>query len=169
AIQASVRFIVVPTISPATLHILDTATLNVLHTITAPNLALPVFSPSRRLLAYASTPPPPSASPTPTTARQSPNKVQADISMAIEGVRKVSAGVWSGAETLLKDGATSRSPAPLTRSPAPMSPPLGPYSEPRGCTVGVPRLTQLTRQLPLLLALRFPRRARHAQWAHGAM
>ncbi|KAG9074029.1 hypothetical protein FRC06_010986, partial [Ceratobasidium sp. 370] len=123
AIQASDQFIVVSTISPPTLHILDTAAFNVLHTVTSPDLALPVFSLSRRLLAYASTPPPPSASPTPTASSQSPSKVQADISMALEGARKVGAGVWSGVKTLLRDSAASQSPAPpLTRSPAPMSP-----------------------------------------------
>ncbi|KAG9102271.1 hypothetical protein FS749_009611 [Ceratobasidium sp. UAMH 11750] len=109
---------VVSMISPPALHILEAATFNALHTITVPNLALPAFSLSRRLLAYASTPPPPSASPTPTTARQSPSKVQANISMAIGGARKVGAGAWSRVKTLLKDGATSRSSAPLTRSSA---------------------------------------------------
>ncbi|KAG8739952.1 hypothetical protein FRC10_004951 [Ceratobasidium sp. 414] len=123
AIQASDRFLVISTISPPTLHVLDAAAFNIIHTITAPKLALPIFSLSRRLLAYASTPPPPSASPTPTAASQSPSKVQADISMALEGARKVGAGVWSGVKTLLGDSAASRSPAsPLTRSPAPMSP-----------------------------------------------
>ncbi|KAG9120317.1 hypothetical protein FRC07_004231, partial [Ceratobasidium sp. 392] len=126
AVQASDQFIVVSTISPPTLHILDTVAFNTLHTITAPNLALPVFSLSRRLLAYASSPPPPSASPTPTAASQSPSKVQADISMALEGARKVGAGMWSGMKTLLGDNPVTRSPAPSspsTRSPAPLSPP----------------------------------------------
>ncbi|QRV90460.1 hypothetical protein RhiJN_18478 [Ceratobasidium sp. AG-Ba] len=123
AIQASDRFIVISTISPATLHIIDVTTFNVLRTISSPDLALPVFSLSRRLLAYASAPPPPSASPTPTAASQSPSKVQADISMAIEGARKVGAGMWSGVKTLLGDNVVSRSPAPHSpsaRSPAPI-------------------------------------------------
>ncbi|KAG8735825.1 hypothetical protein FRC10_010102 [Ceratobasidium sp. 414] len=122
AIQASNQFLVISTISPPTLHVLDAAAFNIIHTITAPKLALPIVSLSRRLLAYASTPPPPSASPTPTAASQSPSKVQADISMVLEGARKVGAGIWSGVQTL-GDSAASRSPAsPLTRSPAPMSP-----------------------------------------------
>ncbi|QRW02377.1 ABC transporter [Ceratobasidium sp. AG-Ba] len=124
-VQASDRFIVVSTISPATLHIIDATNFKILRTISSPDLAVPVFSLSRRLLAYASAPPPPCASPTSTAASQSPSKVQVNINMAIGGARKVGAGMWSGVKTLLGDSVVSPSPAsqsPSARSPTPMSP-----------------------------------------------
>ncbi|CAE6456130.1 unnamed protein product [Rhizoctonia solani] len=126
AIQASDQFIVISTVAPPALHILNSATLDHLSTISAPHVALPVFALSRRVLAYASVPPPPSTSPTPTPSTASPSKVQADISMAIEGARKVGVGVWSGVKSLLGEN-IPRSPSthsPALRSPVPMSPPM---------------------------------------------
>ncbi|CAE6421098.1 unnamed protein product [Rhizoctonia solani] len=127
AIQASDQFIVISTVAPPALHILNSATFDHLSTISAPHVALPAFALSRRVLAYASAPPPPSASPTPTPSTASPSKVQADISMAIEGARKVGVGVWSGVKSFLKESNTPRAPSqysPAVRSPTPMSPPL---------------------------------------------
>ncbi|CAE6449387.1 unnamed protein product [Rhizoctonia solani] len=132
AIQASDQFIVISTVAPPALHILNSVTLDHLSTISAPHVALPVFALSRRVLAYASTPPPPSASPTPTPSTASPSKVQADISMAIEGARKVGVGMWSGVKSLLGEN-VPRSPSAHSaalRSPAAMSPP----------TLGSPRM-----------------------------
>ncbi|KAG8728578.1 hypothetical protein FRC11_010737, partial [Ceratobasidium sp. 423] len=51
-----------------------------------------------------------------TPSAASPSKVQADISMATEGARKVGVGVWSGVKSLLKESNTVR--APSTHSPA---------------------------------------------------
>ncbi|CAE7148824.1 unnamed protein product [Rhizoctonia solani] len=129
AIQASDQFVVISTVAPPALHILNSVTFDHLSTIAAPHVALPVFALSRRVLAYASAPPPPSVSPTPTPSTASPSKVQADISMAIEGARKVGVGVWSGVKSLLGETntrANTRAPAysPAMRSPTPMSPPL---------------------------------------------
>ncbi|KAG8688416.1 hypothetical protein FRC11_005462 [Ceratobasidium sp. 423] len=127
AIQTSDQFIVISTVAPPALHVLNSVTFDHLSTIAAPHVALPVFALSRRVLAYASAPPPPSASPTPTPSTASPSKVQADISMAIEGARKVGAGVWSGVKSLLKESKTPRAlstHSPAVRSPTPMSPPL---------------------------------------------
>ncbi|CAE6497990.1 unnamed protein product [Rhizoctonia solani] len=127
AIQASDQFIVISTVAPPALHILNSVTFDQLSTISAPHVALPVFSLSRRVLAYASAPPPPSTSPTPTPSSVSPSKVQADISMAIEGARKVGAGMWSGVKSLLGESNTPRTLSiysPAVRSPAPMSPPI---------------------------------------------
>ncbi|KAF8597731.1 hypothetical protein BDV93DRAFT_513047 [Ceratobasidium sp. AG-I] len=124
SIRASERFIVISTTAPA-LHILDAVTFEQLHTISPPSLASPVFSLSRRFLAFASSPPPPSTSPTPTPTTQSPSKVHADISMAIEGARKVGAGVWGGVKSLLGESPSPRSQVPLSpilRSPPPLSP-----------------------------------------------
>ncbi|KAF8723393.1 acetyltransferase activator, partial [Rhizoctonia solani] len=126
AIQTSDQFIVISTVAPPALHILNSVTLDHLSTISAPHVALPVFALSRRVLAYASGPPPPSTSPTPTPSSTSPSKVQADISMAIEGARKVGVGMWSGVKSLLGEN-IPRSPSahPTTlHSPTPMSPPL---------------------------------------------
>ncbi|CAE6442054.1 unnamed protein product [Rhizoctonia solani] len=125
AIQTSDQFIVISTVAPPALHILNAVTFDQLSTISAPQVALPVFALSRRVLAYASAPPPPSTSPTPTPSTASPSKVQADISMAIEGARKVGAGVWSGVKSMLRDSNAARGPTPYSPalgSPAPLSP-----------------------------------------------
>ncbi|CUA74751.1 Breast carcinoma-amplified sequence 3 homolog [Rhizoctonia solani] len=124
AIQASDQF--VSTVAPPALHILNSTTFDHLGTVSAPHVALPIFALSRRVLAYASTPPPPSTSPIPTPSTASPSKVQAHISMAIEGARKVGVGVWSGVKSLLKESNAPRVPSPYSpavRSPSSMSPP----------------------------------------------
>ncbi|CAE6506498.1 unnamed protein product, partial [Rhizoctonia solani] len=133
AIQASDQFVVISAVAPPALHILNSTTFDHLSTISAPHVALPIFALSRRVLAYASTPPPPSTSPIPTPSTASPSKVQADISMAIEGARKVGVGVWSGVKSLLKESNAPRVPSPYSpavRSPSSMSPP----------TLGSPRV-----------------------------
>ncbi|CAE6477686.1 unnamed protein product [Rhizoctonia solani] len=89
--------------SPAP-HILNSVTFDHLSKISAPHVAL-----SRRVLAYASAPVPPSASPAPTPSTASPSKVQADISMVIEGARNVGVGVWSGVKSLLGEQRPSSS------------------------------------------------------------
>ncbi|KDN39415.1 hypothetical protein RSAG8_08821, partial [Rhizoctonia solani AG-8 WAC10335] len=123
AIQASDQFIVASTVAPPVLHILNSVTFDPLSMISAPHIALPIFALSRRVLAYTSAPPPPSTSPILT----SPSKVQADISMAIEGGRKVGVGVRSGVRSLLGEGNAPRAQPtypPAVRSPTPMSPPM---------------------------------------------
>ncbi|QRV80794.1 Breast carcinoma amplified sequence [Ceratobasidium sp. AG-Ba] len=119
-IQASDQSVVISTISPATPHIIDATNFNVLHTISSSDLAVPVFSLSRRLLAHASAPPLLSVSPTPPAASQRPSKTLADISMALDGARKSE----SEAKTLAGDNIVARSPTPqfpLAWSPNPMS------------------------------------------------
>ncbi|CAE6360333.1 unnamed protein product [Rhizoctonia solani] len=125
-IRATNSSSLISTVAPPALHILNSTTFDHLSTVPAPHVALPIFALSRRVLAYASTPPPPSTSPIPTPSTASPSKVQAHISMAIEGARKVGVGVWSGVKSLLKESNAPRvlSPySPVVRSPSSMSPP----------------------------------------------